>query len=399
MCLEKNKIDREQVRNEILSIDSTAVLLQLPTSFGKSKIGIDLALKGNPSSILIVVPRLVLINNWKEEFIKWGLEEMLSKVYFSTYVGLNKHVEENWDCVIFDEVQHLSERCREFVSNMTIVHSVMLSATVTKNMKWELKELFPELSIYTVKMKEAIDNEILPDPRAFLLPLSLDNTKAVHTIIEHPKAKTIKECLYKDRWQYLRDKNIQVHIKCTEFQYVRELDSKIDFWKKRYMMTRNEGVKTKWLFLAGQRLKFLSQIKNPILLPLLERLKSQRVLTFCSSIEQTEILGKNCINSKNKEASDILKKFNNKEINHITACNMLNEGMNLIECRVGLYANLNSSDIIIKQRLGRILRHKDPIIIIPYYKETREEELVKKMLEDYNPELVKTITNLNKITL
>lgn len=392
-------MDREIVREEILAIESSSILCELPTSFGKSKIGIDLALKDNPNGILIVVPRLVLINNWKAEFVKWGLGEILNKVYFSTYVGLNKHVEEDWDCVIFDEVQHLSERCREFVSTMTIYHSIMLSATVTKNMKWELKELFPELAIYTVKMKEAIDNEILPDPRVFLFPLSLDNTKAVHIIIEHPKAKIIKECLYKDRWQYLRDKSIQVHIKCTEFQYVKELDSKIEFWKKRYMMTRNEGVKAKWLFLAGQRLKFLSQIKNPILIPLLEKLKSQRVLTFCSSIEQTEILGKNCINSKNKEASDILDKFNNKKIKHITACNMLNEGMNLVDCRIGLYANLNSSDIIIKQRLGRILRHKDPIIIIPYYVGTREGELVGKMLEDYNPELIKIVKDIKEITL
>ena len=66
--------------------------------------------------------------------------------------------------------------------------------------------------------------------------------------------------------------------------------------------------------------------------------------------------------------------------------------MNLVECRVGIYANLNSSEIIIKQRLGRILRHKDPILIIPYYKGTREEELVNKMLEDYNPALIQKVT-------
>ena len=391
-------MEREEVRKEILGIKSKAILCELPTSFGKSKIGIDLALRDNPMNILIVVPRLVLIENWKQEFSKWGLRYFLNKVTFSTYVGLNKHTEKHWDCIIFDEVQHLSARCIDFVSTMEIEHAIMLSATVTKNMKWELKSLFPDLNIYTVKMKEAIDNDILPDPRVFLVPLSLDNTKAVHTIVEHPKAKIIKECLYKDRWQYLRDKNVQVHIKCTELQYVNELGSKIDFWKKRYMATRNEGVKTKWLFLAGQRLKFLSQIKNPILIPLLERLRSQRVLTFCSSIEQTEILGKNCINSKNKEASIILDKFNDKKIDHITACNMLNEGMNLVDCRIGLYANLNSSEIIIKQRLGRILRHKDPVIIIPYFQGTREEELVEKMLEDYNPELV-TTTDINNIKL
>ena len=384
-------MDRKEVQREILSIKNNAILCELPTSFGKSKIGIDLAMRNNPSNILIVVPRLVLIENWKQEFIKWGFEEYINKLTFSTYVGLNKHIDSIWDCVIFDEVQHLSARCIEFVSTMIIQKAILLSATVSKDMKWNLKELFHDLYIYTVKMKDAIDNDILPDPRVFLIPLSLDNTKSVHTIIEHPKAKIIKECLYKDRWQYIKDKGIQVHIKCTEVQYILDLDNKIEFWKRRYMQSRNEGIKAKWLFLAGQRLKFLSSIKNPLILTLLEKLKNQRVLTFCSSIEQTETLGKNCINSKNKDASTILNKFNNKRIKHITACNMLNEGMNLVDCRVGLYANLNSSDIIIKQRLGRILRHKDPIIIIPYYRNTREEELVDKMLEDYNPELVKTI--------
>lgn len=391
-------MDRKKAQEEIMNIKSGSILCELPTSFGKSKIGIDLALRDNPNGILIVVPRLVLINNWKEEFIKWGLKSWLDKVSFSTYVGLNKHVEEDWDCVIFDEVQHMSERCREFVSTMTIYHSIMLSATVTKDMKWELSQLFPDFQCYTVKMKEAIDNEILPDPKVFLIPLELDNTHAVHTMIEHPKATTIKTCLYKDRWSYLRNKSLQVHIKCTEYQYVRELDNKIEFWKKQYMRTRNEGVKTKWLFLAGQRLKFLSQIKNPIILSLLDQLKSERVLTFCSSVEQTEVLGENCINSKNKNSSLVLERFNSKKLNHITACNMLNEGMNLVDCRIGLYANLNSSDIIIKQRLGRILRHKNPIIIIPYFIDTREQELVEKMLEDYNPDLV-VKTNLKEITL
>lgn len=390
-------MDREQAQEEIMNIRSNSILCELPTSFGKSKIGIDLALRDNPSSILIVIPRLVLINNWKEEFIKWGLESWLERVQFSTYVGLNKHVEEEWDVVIFDEVQHMSERCREFVSTMEIHHSIMLSATVTRDMKWELIQLFPDLHIYTVKMKEAIDNEILPDPRVFLIPLELDNTHAVHTVIEHPKAKIVKECLYKDRWQYLKDKSIQVHIKCTELQYVIELGNKIEFWKRQYMRTRNEGVKTKWLFLAGQRLKFLSQLKNPIILSLLEKLKSERVLTFCSSIEQTEILGENCINSKNKESSMVLDMFNHKKLDHITSCNMLNEGMNLVDCQVGIYASLNSSEVMIKQKLGRILRHSNPVLIIPYYKNTREEEILETMLEDCNPELVEIVESLNQI--
>lgn len=71
--------------------------------------------------------------------------------------------------------------------------------------------------------------------------------------------------------------------------------------------------------------------------------------------------------------------------------------MNLVNCQVGIYANLNSSETIIKQRMGRLLRHPNPIIIVPYFNNTREVELVQKMLEDYNLDLVKTISNYNEI--
>lgn len=47
----------------------------------------------------------------------------------------------------------------------------------------------------------------------------------------------------------------------------------------------------------------------------------------------------------------------------------------------------------------RILRHKSPIIIIPYFKNTREEELVEKMTEEYNPELIHVVENVNDIKI
>ena len=54
---------------------------------------------------------------------------------------------------------------------------------------------------------------------------------------------------------------------------------------------------------------------------------------------------------------------------------------------------------MIIQKLGRLLRHPSPILIIPYYKNTRDEEIVNKMLENYNPELVSTITDTSKLNI
>ena len=73
--------------------------------------------------------------------------------------------------------------------------------------------------------------------------------------------------------------------------------------------------------------------------------------------------------------------------------------MNLVNCQVGIYANLNNSETIVKQRMGRLLRHPNPVIIVPYYKSTREEELVNKMMEDYNPELVTVISDIGQIKI
>ena len=73
--------------------------------------------------------------------------------------------------------------------------------------------------------------------------------------------------------------------------------------------------------------------------------------------------------------------------------------MNLVNCQVGIYANLNSSETIVKQRMGRLLRYKNPVLIVPYFVGTRDEELVGKMLENYNPKLVTVINDYKKIKI
>lgn len=393
---------REEVRKEVLSIPNSHVLLELPTSFGKTKLGLDrmvsvLGKKKSPK-ILIVIPRLVLVENWKDEFKKWKLEHLLKHVTFSTYVSVPKHVGK-WDVVIFDECHHLSERCQEALEHYSISHCIALSATVKKELKGNIQAVFPNIYCYKVSMKEAIDEGILPDPRVYLIPLTLAAGVPTETIIKNPKGVGNIETSWATRWSVLNQKKFKVTIYCTQQQYMEDLDKQIEWFKGKYMRTRSDIFKNKWLKLCGDRLKWLSSKKNAYMKTLLDLLDKERTLTFCSSIEQTEELGENCINSKNKTSSKILQAFNEGKVNHITACNMLNEGMNLVNCRVGLYANLNSAENIIKQRLGRILRHEDPIIIIPYYKGTREEELVKTMLEDYNPKLVTVVNSLNELKL
>ena len=395
-------MNRDNVLQEILNLKGVNTLLELPTGFGKS----CMALKKIKSlhndkaghNLLIVVPRNVHKENWEKEVKKWWPKCPLSITY-TTYVSFPKH-KGDWDFVIFDECHHLSERCREALCDFEIGHSVLLSATVSRNLKDEFREVFDDLVSYKKDLRDVIEDEILPDPRVYLWPLKLNTQLPTESIWKNPKAKgRLLECSWAERWNFIKQKSNPVRIYCTEQQYYSDLCSQIDYWKKLYMRTHGQIAKNKWLRLCADRLKWLSDKKVKHLHQLLPSLLKYRTLTFCNSIEQTELLGEYCINSKNANSVQHLEDFNDGRIDHITACSMLNEGMNLTNCQVGIYANLNSSETIIKQRMGRLLRHPNPVIIVPYYKGTREEELVQTMLEDYNPKLVTTISDIREIKI
>lgn len=393
-------MNRDTVKKDIQKIKAANILLELPTGFGKTKQALDLMVNRGPKTVLILIPKLVLIKNWKDEFIQWGLEDYLNRVTFSTYVGIKKFENQTFDMLIGDEAHHFTDKSLYYISTMTVKSSILLSATVG-NLIDVLKVNFSKLHCYKVTAKDAMDNGVLPDPRVYLIPYSLDNTDRIYPFeLRKSNKGTSITCSYSDKWEYLKNKSYTtVTVMCTQLEYINELSSKIDYWKRMYMRGRSDIYKNKWLFLAGQRLKMLSTFKNSIVSNLLVALKNYRCLTFCNSVEQTEILGKNHISNKNKSSMEVLGNFNKGNINHITSCSMLNEGVNLVDCQVGIYASLNSSEIMIKQKLGRLLRHSEPVLIIPYYRGTREEEILTTMLEDYNPELVTEINSFNQIKI
>lgn len=392
-------MDRESVLQNVLEIEAKHSLLEFPTGFGKCKNAIELAHKNLPKSILIVVFKLVHEQTWIDEFNKWGFQQYLPMVKFVTYISLHKHMGKSYDVVIMDEIHHLTEKSAEYVPNITSKQWILLSGTVSFFKKDLLHSVFSDLYVYKIYLSEAIDNGILPNPMIYLMPLKLDNTLRVLRTEKNTKGTKKVTVLYKDRWEHMKDKTKHLILICTEQEYYEDLESQINWSKMTFMRSGNQGMKNRWLQLCSRRLEFLSSRKNPFLLELLNYLEGERTLTMCGTIKQTEALCANPIHNKNKESGAILHNFNEGNIDHISSCNMLNEGVNLENCRFGIYANLNGSDTLIRQRLGRLLRHKDPILIIPYYIGTRDEELKDEMLLKYSPEIIKTVLTIEEIEL
>lgn len=392
---------REEHYNNIKELfnQSNSLMLKLPTSFGKTKIAIDLikeyetkavdTLFESEPTVLIVVPRLVLFDTWKAELEKWEFPKEYN-VQFTTYVSFPKYVDRFWNFIIFDEGHHFTENCADAFISARYEKVIFMSATFPKQQRFRIKSTVRGIQEYTVTARDAINDEILPDPKVILVPLMLDNTRSDRILIKN-KSKSGEpiKCFFKDRFAIQRQyRNRPIHIYCTQQQYYNELNYLIDYWKQGFISSGAAYQKNLWLRKAKDRLDWLAEQKEGIVMGILDRMSSYRTLTFCTSIAQTEKLGAYPINSKNENSQKNLDDFNEGKINHITAVGMLNEGVNLHNCAVGIYANIGSSEIIEVQRLGRILRVDKPLIIIPFYVGTREQEIVDKMLKNYNPSLV-----------
>lgn len=396
---------REEVYSECLTKleKSDFLLLELATGMGKSKQAIDIInylvetkYQGKHTSMLLLVAKTVHKQTWKDEFKKWGGINV-DDLTIECYESLKKHEYESFDFVVMDECHHLnSDKRLDLFSTLTYGNIIGLSATIPKKLKQYFQYEYAA-EVVTCSIVDAIEDEVLPEPQIILYPLQLDNVRPTEFIELNPKAKG--KTYYGNYNELWKCRKMKVHaiISCTPRQRVNEYNSQILYEKNRYMRTRQDLLKNKWLFDCGERIKYLANLKNNIVLSILQRLEKERTITFCKTIEQAECLGQYCIHSKNKDSDIIYNNFNAKKINHIVSVNVLNEGANLVDCKYAVFANYSSSEICSAQRVGRSLRHKSPVIILPYYEATREEEIVNTMIESFKEESIHTIHSLKEL--
>lgn len=389
---------REDLTSQLLQAKEDNYLLELSTGYGKTKATLDKIQQWytKDCKILVAVPKLVLIDGFKEECKKWDCEYLLDNITFTTYASFHKH-QGNWNIIILDEAHHLSERCRDLLLGYNSKHIIALSATMKKDHKFFLQQYFyrrkKSYKIFEVKLSEAIENDVLPEPKLILFPLLLDNSKYTCEIQKNFKKGINKKPItiaYKDKFKFRTYKN-PIIIKCTEKQYYDDISSLIDWYKQKAEHT--PIMRQMWLHKCGDRLVWLAERKTDIIKKILLLIRNYRSLTFCARIEQSEQLGIPCVNSK--IGTENLERFNNKKIKHIACVSQLDEGVNITDCRIGVFQMINSSSRLTVQRLGRIERHKEPVIIFPYYKNTREEEIVNNIVTEYKD--INTITSINEI--
>jgi superfamily II DNA or RNA helicase len=385
----KKEESRQLIKSntEKLFNDLPSILMLLATGVGKSFLSINLQSKLDNPKTFVVVAEIAHIQNWKDEYIKHGYEYLLEKTEIFCYASLKKYANKSCDLLILDEAHHISNDREYILSTIKANYVIGLSATMDNNDKEVFSRVAGKFHTYEISMEEAIEMELLPKPKVYLIPLQLDNSKKSE-IIEFKRGRNINEihCDYLQRNAYIYAKNkyptLNLIIHCTQLEKYNYIDAE---YNKAAMYKR-----TGWLRYGGIRKKYLSDCKTNKIKELCQVLESdnKRFICFCGSIEQAELIGSNnCIHSK-KEVKNVINKFQLKQINSLYAIKMMTEGVNLTDIEVAIIGQLDGTERPFVQRSGRGLRAEFPEIYVLYFKNTKDEDYLQNVINTISQEYI-----------
>lgn len=346
--------------------------LAMATRSGKSRVAVLRAIQivdKNPNAkIFLAVPTQKLRDsNWKDEFIKWNAEYIFeNNLTRSCYVSMQKEINQIFDLVILDEAHHITEANLDFFENNEIKSIIGLTATFPKTgiKKDMLNALAPVSFIYT--LDQGVKDGIITPFEFHILTCELN--KVDKTI----KAGNIKRRWYQTeyvKYEYLQDKfnkakedlNIVskifkdwknenwVDIKNQNPEIIKELEEKENAlapYKKRFET------------ITFERARFIYDLKTKtdIARELIDVIHQDdlRYIVFCGSIAQANILcGDNTFHSNVKDHA--FEKFKNQEINFLGVVNGLNEGITIENLDFAIAVQINSQELNLIQRMGRII--------------------------------------------
>ena len=386
----KKEESRQLIKSkcEKLFDDGHNLICEFATSVGKSFHAINLQARMNSQKTFICVAEIAHIQNWKDEYVKHGYEHLLESTEIFCYASLKNYANKSADLLILDEIHHAWSEARIFLlTSLRVKRVIGLSATLESEHKYLFNDIFKNMAIYTITMEEAIEMEILPKPKVYLIPLKLDNSKKSETI-EFKRGRNINEihCDYLQRNSYIYAKNkyptLNLIIHCTQ-------QEKYDYLEANYERARIFK-RSGWLRHGGIRKKFLSDCKTNKIKEICEKLQEdgKRFICFCGSIEQAEeISPRNSIHSK-KESNSILKRFNGEKINSIYAVKKLVEGVNLVDINAAIIGQLDGTERPFIQMTGRSLRADFPEVYVLYFKDTKDMDYLENVTNNIPQEYI-----------
>ena len=354
----KNEIQKEAV--EAIKDHNGKGLVLVATGVGKSKIGIDWIKKyldfcfngvygtskvKDRYNFLIVVPtRELQKNTWKKEFELWGATDIYDKhITVVCYASLNKYQHENFDVVILDECQNITPNNSAFFDNNICKSVIGLTATYPRDLiKRNLLTKIGLEIIYKIDFDEAVEWGLVSPYQIQVITVPLEDR--VETVKAGSKDKPFMTTEYAN-YHYI---TAQIH----------------DIEKRNQMLAQMLWSKDDLHRIKMLRLKRMNMFKNSYTKSKVARYllrnvipKEQRTIIFAGSIEQANALCDYRYHSKSSNADFEL--FMQEKLTNISCVDKVNEGVNIPNLDCALIAQLNSNELDLIQRMGRIVRYRE----------------------------------------
>lgn len=312
------------------------------------------------AKFLVVGPKVVMANTWRDEAIKHGLPHLIDHFDFTTYLSLIKLNPDKYDVIYLDEC-HSLKQSHEAWLNEYRGKIIGLSGTPPKYERSEKGKLVSKFCpiVYKYITDDAVKDKILNDYEIIVHKLTLSSIKNI------PMHKNGKTWFASEQGSY-------------------------DFWTGKI----DDAPNAKMLQIARiMRMRTLMELptKDNYARMLFQKIDS-KVLLFANTQEQADKLCTHSFHSQNPLSGQNLEEFKNGKIMKLSCVHQLSEGVNIPDLKeiviMHAYANESKSS----QRIGRALR-LDPsdkaTIHILCYANTIDGNWVKESLSRFDQTKIK----------
>ena len=322
------------------------------TGFGKTNIGlmaIKRFLSKNDKKVIIVVPSEPIKEQWNRELVEWN---MFNNCSVKTMFDVSKN---KYECslLVVDEVQRtLAPTIISMYKNVKYQVILCLTATLERldGKDSFIKKVAPIVDSVTIE--EAINNKWLSAYKEYLVLINPEDIEDYKTVNRE----------FLEHFSFF-DNNFGVAMKCaTDWKFRSELakskcskDNFKDVYKQ--ILVHSMGF-SKTL---QARKKYINNHPRKIELTnlILENRTDKKCITFSATVAMAEKIKYGVVYSGKDSAKKgriTLEEYKTKDYAIINSVSKLNEGFNDPSISVAVVLGLNSSQIVSKQRSGRVLR-------------------------------------------
>ena len=352
------------------------------TGFGKSRCGviaIGKTLSDNlHSTALVLVPTTQLQEQFKQEFIKWGYEDVLERVDIMCYQSAYKLDGNHYDVVVCDEIHlGLSPEYRKFFENNTWDRLLCMTATLPEDM--EYKEVLYSIAptVYQISLDKCVQLGLVSPYEIYCIPVELTS---------------------EEQQDYKKANNLFVYYKYKLGQFDAFDQAKYIMGPGKHTATNEDKASAAQFYRAIRNRKAVVDHADNKVAELQKIVISnigEKILVFGGSNEFTNKLADATdtfstvyhSGKTKKQREKALEDFRSGDKPVLCSTKALNQGFDVADATMAVICGLTSKALTMIQRVGRIIRYQEDKIgkiYVLYVKDSQEEKWLKSSIKSLN---------------